>query len=212
MASDRQPHIEMQGDYFDNKADIFVQPIPEDVQGLTRAIVQSAKLQTDAKVLDVGTGAGVLVGHFLAEGLSPRNIVGCDLSAEMLRNARSRYPDVTFWQGDIVDLSGSVSSQLPEHLQAFDAVFFNACFGNMWDQRETLNAALKLAVAGGKIVISHPLGNKFVDSLHRNEPHIVPHLLPDYELVEKWRDSLGFEVEHFEDRGDFYLVILMRRD
>jgi SAM-dependent methyltransferase len=212
MASKRQAHIEMQSHYFDDKADIWVQPIPEDVQGLTRAIVASAKLSADSKILDVGTGAGVLIGHFLEEGLWPRNIVGCDLSAEMLRNAKSRYPDVTIWQGDIVDLASNVSSRLPEHLQAFNAVFFNACFGNMWDQRETLNAALKLAVGGGKIVISHPLGNKFVDSLHRNEPHIVPHLLPAYELVEKWRDSLGFEVEHFEDRGDFYLVILMRRD
>jgi Methylase involved in ubiquinone/menaquinone biosynthesis len=202
----------MQSHYFDDKADIFVAPIPEDIQDLTKSIVLSAKLGKASRVLDVGTGAGVLVGHFLEEGLSPENIVGCDLSAEMLRNAQDRYPKVTFWQGDIVDLAGSVDRQLPERLQAFDAVFFNACFGNMWDQEETLSGALKLLAPGGKIVISHPLGNKFVDSLHRNEPHIVPHLLPDCELVSSWRDRLGFEVEHFEDRGDFYLVILVRRE
>lgn len=211
MVSDRQPHIEMQSHYFDDKAEIFVKPIPPDIQDLTKSIVQSAKLKKSAKVLDVGTGAGVLVGYFLEEGLSPENIVGCDLSAEMLRNAGSRFPQVTFWQGDIVDLAGSIESQLPRRLQAFDAVFFNACFGNMWDQEETLSAALKLLLPKGKIVISHPLGNKFVGSLHRNEPHIVPHLLPDYELASNWRDRLGFEVEHFEDRGDFYLVILVRR-
>lgn len=201
----------MQRRYFDDKADIFLQPIPEDIQDLTMSIVQSAKLKKNARVLDVGTGAGVLVGHFIEEGLSADNIVGCDLSAEMLRNAGSRFPKVTFWQGDIVDLAGSVEKQLPERLQAFDAVFFNACFGNMWDQEETLSAALSLLAPEGKIVISHPLGNKFVDSLHRNDSHIVPHLLPDYELVASWRDKLGFEVEHFEDRGDFYLVILVRR-
>lgn len=212
MTADRQPHIEMQSHYFDDKAEIFVQPIPEDIQELTKSIVQSARLARDAKVLDVGTGAGVLVGHFLEEGLSRDNIVGCDLSTEMLRNAESRYPEVTFWQGDIVDLAGSVGSQLPEGLQSFDAIFFNACFGNMWDQEETLKAALRLLVPGGKIVISHPLGSKFVDSLHRHEPHIVPHLLPDYELASVWRDRLGFEVEHFEDRGDFYLVILVHRE
>lgn len=211
MASERQPHIEMQSHYFDDNADFFVRPIPDNIQSLTNSIVQAAGLGKDSLVLDVGTGAGVLIGHFLDVGLEPENLVGCDLSAEMLRNAARRFPKVKFWQGDIVDLAGSAASELPERLQAFDAVFFNACFGNMWDQEETLGAALRLLAVGGKIVISHPLGNKFVDSLHRHEPHIVPHLLPDYELVCAWRDRLGFEVEHFEDRGDFYLVILVRR-
>ncbi len=212
VSSRRQPHLKAQSQYFDTRADIFLQPIPDPIRKKTLAIVQSADLKADAKVLDVGTGAGVLIQHFLEEGVEAGGIVGCDLSTGMLNNAKERFPHVFFWQGDVADLKRPLPESFPEHIDAFDAVFFNACFGNMWDQNETLKAALGLLSSNGRIVISHPLGNRFVKSLHTNEPHIVPHLLPDQTQLESWSQPLGFEVTHFENRDDFYLAILRKAD
>ena len=75
-----------------------------------------------------------------------------------------------------------------------------------------MKAAVGLLAPNGRIVISHPLGNRFVKSLHTNEPHIVPHLLPDKAQLESWSELLTFEVEHFENRDDFYLAILRNAD
>src|SRR5271170_719597 len=119
---EKQEHDRLQQSYFDERVDIFKLPIPPDVQDRTRSIIASSKLNADSRVLDVATGTGVLVEHFLAAGVKESAILGCDLSSSMLAEARSRYPAVRFWHGDFLDL--------PIETGPFDAVFFNACFGN----------------------------------------------------------------------------------
>ncbi|MBK9143768.1 MAG: class I SAM-dependent methyltransferase [Candidatus Melainabacteria bacterium] len=209
MKPERRPHLEMQKRYFDQRVDFFCQPIPESIKERTGQIVASAGLEADSTVLDVGTGIGVLVGHFLAEGVQASRIVGCDLSSRMLAQAKKKYPEVHFWLGDIVDLSIPLPRDFPGDIKSFSFVFFNACFGNMFDQVEALKAASVLTRGRGTIVISHPLGAGFVDSLHRSEPEIVPHLLPDLEDYQSWAETVGYRIDHFDDRPGFYLARLV---
>ena len=204
----RQPHIRLQGRYFDKRAEVFLKPIPESIQERTRMIVEAAGLDESSFVLDVGCGVGVLICHFLECGVPAPNIVGCDLSEEMLKRAKARYPGVFYWQGDIVDLPSPLPESFPEQIKLFDVVFFNACFGNMFDQKETISAAIRLLTKGGRIVLSHPMGASFVEKLHDNEPEIVPHLLPPEPLLESWAGQLGFTLELFEDKPLLYLAIL----
>ena len=209
--NDKQPYIETQREYFDERADFFAQPIPDSVLQQTRKIVASANLGPESTVLDVATGAGALLGHFLEFGVQPQNIVGVDLSNEMLSIARSRFPNIHFHQGDIANLRHPLPKDFPSHIELFDAVFFNACFGNMFDQQESLAAAAHLLSEKGQIVISHPLGYAFVDSLHRNEPHIVPHRLPGDAELETLCVETDLTVASAEIEPDFYLVRLRKK-
>lgn len=59
---------------------------------------------------------------------------------------------VRTWCGDIVDLPAAQGTA--------DAVFFNAMFGNVFDQHEALGAACRLLRPGGHVIISHPLGRR----------------------------------------------------
>src|SRR5207245_15029 len=102
----------------------------------TGLIVAAAGLSAGSTVVDVGTGTGVLIKHFLEEGVCAQDITGCDLSGNMLEEARRRYPDVNFWQGDFVEFDGPSGSA--------DAVFFNACFGNILDQDRALQTAIRI--------------------------------------------------------------------
>ena len=61
---------------------------------------------------------------------------------------------VRTWQGDIVDL--------PAFQGPSDAVFFNAVFGNVADQKAALTAAVLRLKSGGHVVISHPLGRAWL--------------------------------------------------
>ncbi len=61
---------------------------------------------------------------------------------------------VRTWQGDVVDL--------PAFLGPFDAVFFNAVFGSVADQKAALTAAALRLKSGGHAVISHPLGRPWL--------------------------------------------------
>lgn len=214
---EKLPYINTQRQYFDQRVEIFRAPVPSAIQDRTRKIVESANLTADSRVLDVGTGVGVLVAHFLEFGVKPSNIVGLDLSQEMLRGASSRFPDVFFYQSDIADLHLPLPQEFPDglargddHAKCFDVVFFNACFGNMWNQQEALMAAAHLLDHGGQIVISHPLGARFVDTLHQNEPHIVPHRLPDKTKLEALCLESKLTVVSADIRDEFYLVILKK--
>jgi ubiquinone/menaquinone biosynthesis C-methylase UbiE len=200
--ADRASHAKTQAAYFNERSEFFLQPIPEEVRARTREIIHAPGLTPLSRVLDVGTGAGVLVEHILAAGVPAHEIVGCDLSASMLANARAKYPGVEFWQGDVVDL--------PESFGSFDAVFINACFGNFFDQEKVIDRLSKLLSENGCIVVSHPLGAQFVAQLHAAEPHIVPHLLPDAKLLESWAVKYGLSVEQLIDEPKLYLALMRR--
>lgn len=200
MPDRKREHVEYQKAYFDKNYDFFRQSIPADVVDRTKEIVRTALLDSNSRVLDVGTGMGVLIPHFAAQGVKPENIVGCDLSEQMLAEARARNPGVRFWQGDF--------AELPAEFGNFDAVFFNACFGNFFDETATLQNAASRLCPGGRIVISHPMGNPFVKQLKAQDPQLVLNPLPSKDELEKWCAALGLELAVFCDEPNLYIAIL----
>lgn len=197
----RSEHREFQRSYFKRAVDFFRQPLPEDIDKRTREIVRIADVGDSDKILDVGTGTGVLIQYFLEFGVPPQAITGCDLSKEMLDEAKLRYPSVTLVHADI--------DEFPTVNEPFDLAFFNGCFGNMYNPVSTLQRTSALMSSRGRIVISHPLGNNFLTGLSEREPELVLRLLPSLEELQQWCQSdIRAELELFHDTGDFYVAIL----
>ncbi len=59
------------------------------------------------KVLDVGCGVGIDSGYMASKGFK---VIGIDLSKEMLKLAKQKFPKIDFRQEDIRDLDFSVHS------------------------------------------------------------------------------------------------------
>jgi len=140
----------------------------------------------------VGTGTGALLPFllpYLDENAGEKRIVGMDLSAGMLVVARERFPRASFWQGDVLDLPVIYEREGGKEEGLFTAVFFNACFGNVFDQARALREVGKLVKKGGRVVISHPLGADFVEELRRRSPSVVLADLPRDEKA--WRVGKG---------------------
>lgn len=195
----RREHNRYQRRIFDSKVECFRQPIPADVEGRTAQIVAAARLEASDRVLDVGTGIGVLIPHIRRIGV--RDIVGCDLSEPMLAEARKRYPEVDFWRGDVIDI--------PESLGPFDAIFFNAVFANMWSQRDALKISAGHLARRGRIIISHPMGAAFAGKLAAEDPRMIPHTLPGEGRIAELIHDLPLNVEAFRDEQDLYLCVLV---
>jgi len=121
----------------------------------------------------------------------------------MLTEAKRTYPEVCFWCGDVVDL--------PVGLGCFDVIFFNAMFGNVWDQGETLQFSASRLNAAGRLLISHPMGAAFVQELHRGDPDMVPHTLPDRTEIAIIIEGSSLKLNHFRDEPDLYLAILEKQ-
>ncbi len=200
MIQNRSSHNHYQQRIFAEEADRFCVPIPGEVEERLQRIVAAAGLGGGERVLDVGTGTGVLIPHI--EKYPVAEVVGCDLSPAMLARAREQHRKATFWEGDVVDL--------PESLGRFDAVFLNAMFGNVWDQRATLQSVTGRLRTGGRICISHPLGARFVAELNHLDPRRTPHLLPDRQRLRVLARGIPLETLQTCDEEDFYLLVLGR--
>lgn len=196
----REAHQAYQKEFFDKNVGFFTRPIPEDVEERTALIVEAAGLTAGSRVLDVGTGTGVLIKFMLAVGVKPENIVACDLSQQMIAQAQARYPQVNFHLGDVTELPSSVGK--------FDAVFFNACFANLFDPKATLEYVSHFLTAGGCIVISQPVGRGFVEHLHEYEPQLVPHHMPTGDELNAWCTEFNLHRREFRDEGKLYLAVL----
>lgn len=195
-----EQHREYQKQFFDKNVEFFTRAIPEDVEERTAMIVDAAQLGEGSRVLDVGTGTGVLLKFFLAAGMKPENIVGCDLSEQMMAEAKQRYPEVGFFLGCV--------TELPQQFRDFDAIFFNACFANLFDPKGTLAHCVHYLKKSGRVLISQPVGKQFVEQLHHYQPELVPHHMPTREELDAWSKELHLEVKQFRDEGKFYLAVL----
>jgi riboflavin kinase len=198
----RRRHNIHQKQTFEKHVARFREPIPEDVEQRTAYIVEAARLTPDDRVLDVGTGIGVLIPHIRHYGV--HNILGCDLSEAMLAEAKELHPDIQFWHGDVIDL--------PEDLGPFDVVFFNGMFGNVWSQRDALQKTSGQLTRTGRIVISHPMGASFVEEMNRTNPRLVPHPLPREKQLAGLTRALPLEIERLQDDEQLYLCVLKVAD
>ena len=98
----RQAHNRYQRALFRDEVDRFREPTPRQVVPRLKRLVALAGLERSDRVLDVGTGTGVLIPYMKRYGV--RQILGCDLSSTMIEEAKRQHPDVSFWCGDVVDL------------------------------------------------------------------------------------------------------------
>ena len=97
---------------------------PAEVMNRLRQVITAAGLGCGQVVLDVGTGAGVLIP--LIEAYRPSVILACDLAERMLARVRRKYQEVHAFQCDIV--------WCPLRAESIDLVLMNAMYGNIADK------------------------------------------------------------------------------
>ena len=140
---------------FNELVDVFDRPQPAEVMARLWEIVASAELRPVAAVLDVGTGAGVLIP--LIQSYRPSTVLACDVAEKMLQRVHDKYPGVRVYRTDIASLDLASTS--------VDAIFMNGMYGNIADKPAACSNAARMLRSGGRLVVSHPEGRAFVDQL-----------------------------------------------
>lgn len=189
----------IQREMFDDIVHVFEPPLPEGVPQRLEIIVAAGSIDAGNWVLDVGTGTGILIP--LIQDYRPGRIYACDLSGKMLDQLKANYDSVETIQADVRDLT------LPD--ASVDVVFMNACYPNISDKTGTLSTLARIMKPGGRMVISHPLGKTFIDSLRKRSPFPLDDFPTEPEAA-KLLAPFGFAIRTFVDEPQLYLLVAVK--
>ena len=189
----------LQRDFFDRLRDLFEPPLPEGVPERLERIVASAEIGEGDRVLDIGSGTGILVP--LIKNYSPGEIIACDLSFAMLERLKENYPYANVMQADARDLD------LPD--ASVDAVIINASYPNIVDKHGTFTTMARIMRPGGRLVISHPMGRAFIERLRDEAPFPLDEF-PERPDADALFSPYGLEVSEFTDEPRLYILVMVK--
>ena len=172
---------------------------PDRGEVLRRLLVPFAPLLgASGAILEVGTGTGALI-PCLREWAPGARLVSIDLAGEMLRRARSRYPDAAAVQAD--------AHRPPFAALGFDLVVCHNSFPHFADKPAALNALARLLPPGGHLLILHDVSREKVNAIHSSGGAAIQNdLLPPGEETRRMLVRAGFGDVQMEDSEERYVI------
>ena len=112
-------------------------------------VLRDVGLKPGMRVLDLACGPGVVTA-LLAETVTPADVIGVDLSEDLLNEARAYLKgrgtdNATFQQGDVYSLD--------ESLGLFDFIYTRFLFQHLADPKQALSKILPRLSPGGRLCV-----------------------------------------------------------
>ncbi len=118
-------------------------------------ILDGARIGSGVTVLDVACGTGVLMPDYLDRQVA--SVTGVDISPEMVRIARSKFPQATFLCGDVETL---------ENLGKFDRIMVYNAFPHFPDPENLIRVLAGHLNSGGTLTVAHGMSRAQIDHHH----------------------------------------------
>jgi ubiquinone/menaquinone biosynthesis C-methylase UbiE len=169
-------------------------------------LVPTFGLMPGQKVLDVGTGTGILIPFLLQAVEHTGQIFAVDYAEKMVKICKSKYanlPNVT------------VTVQQVEKLdfppQTFDAVTCFGLFPHVENKQKALRQINNVLKTNGKLIIAHALSSEEIKAHHHNASSVVAHdELPAAQVMKKLLIQAGFGKIHVIDKPGKYLNLSVK--
>ena len=133
-----------------------------------KKIVPKFGLRKGQKILDVGTGTGILISFLLHEVGSSGHIEAIDFADKMIKVCKSKYgkiPNVSFKLQNVEKINYASES--------FDAVTCFGVFPHLENKLEALQQINRVLKPKGKLIIIHALSSQEIKAHHKNSSSIV---------------------------------------
>ena len=159
--------------FFDNLAPRWDnEPIAD--KEIIDTILRNGGITENIDILDVACGTGVLFPFYLDRNV--KSISAIDLSPEMVRIAKTKFPEA-----DVI--CGDAESITFDH--QFDAIMIYNAFPHFPEPEkviENLSIALK---SGGRFTVAHGMSKKELDDIHKKSAGRVSNILLECEELAK---------------------------
>ena len=181
--------MDKSADFFDRYAGQWDR-MRETHPGRLQFLLQLAALPAGGRVLDAGSGTGVLL-PYLMEALGRQGkITAVDFSTRMLAQAKAKfssYPGIDFLCGNVLTVDLPAAS--------YDAVVCLNFFPHLTTPADKQAYAARAFAAlrpGGRIVIMHDISREAVNGVHSRCEETLSDRLPSGLDVSKLLQAAGF--------------------
>jgi demethylmenaquinone methyltransferase/2-methoxy-6-polyprenyl-1,4-benzoquinol methylase len=145
-----------------------------------KAVREIVDVQSPLTVLDVACGTGILFPDYLNRGAK---VTGVDISSEMLRVAREKFPDIKVICAD---------AETYNFEDKYDAVMIYNAFPHFPEPQKLMTNLSKALKCGGRLTVAHGLSEEELEKCHSTAAKDVSLPLPS---KEKLADMMS---EHFK--------------
>ena len=156
---------------------------------IINTILDNAKVLDGISLLDIGCGTGVLFPFYLERGA---DVTAVDLSPEMVKIAKSKFPQVNVICSDAENISFD---------KQFDAVMIYNAFPHFPEPQKVIENLSKALKNGGQLTIAHGLSKKELDEIHMKSAGRVSNILPECdELAEMLNPYFNIDIMISNDK------------
>ena len=157
-------------------------------------ILDNAGVNEKINVLDVACGTGVLFPYYLERNV--KSITAIDLSPEMVKIAKSKFPQANVICGDAENIILD---------KQFDAIMIYNAFPHFPEPKKVIENLSKALKTGGRFTIAHGLSKKELDEIHQKSAGAVSNVLPECDDLAKML-SPYFNVDIMKSDDKMYQI------
>lgn len=153
-------------------------------------ILDGAEVASGKDVLDVACGTGVLFPDYLARNV--KSLTAIDISPEMVRIAREKFPGITILCGDVEEMDFD---------RKFDCIMVYNAFPHFPEPARLIERLSGLLNPGGTLTVAHGMSRAALDAHHSGSASRVSEpLLSEHALAAIFRRHLRLTVKISDDR------------
>lgn len=161
-------------------------------------LTHKLSLQPQDRVLDLGSGTGVLLPYLAPQ---VRQVTAVDFADAMLKIAAQKhahFSNIAYIHGDILELTLTPS--------AFEQITCLNFYPHVKDSSVFLKKMSNLLVIGGKLTIMHDIPRSAVNAIHGTCRQVKYDNLPPAEIVSSRLKNARLKITCQEDTDTYYFV------
>ena len=166
---------------------------------IINTILDNSGIVKGVNVLDIACGTGVLFPYYLERNVN--SITAVDLSPEMVKIAKSKFPQANVICGDAEEISFDIT---------FDCIMIYNAFPHFPNPQTLIKNLSKYLNVGGRFTIAHGMSKKELDEVHKKSAGRVSNILPECEELASLL-SPYFNVDITISNDKMYLVTGTKR-
>lgn len=136
-------------------------------------ILKNGGVEKGVRVLDVACGTGVLFPDYIKRGA---DVTAVDISPEMVKIARSKFPYINIICGDVEEI---------DFAQKFDSIMIYNAFPHFPNPERLIKKLSELLRKGGRLSVAHGMSREALLKHHSEKASAVSLELPNAENLAK---------------------------